>query len=171
MTTHSRTRFAVLSLITVIATAQLGAQGLSYDTRTTADGMPARGGGSGTTTVMQTGRGQFSNGNVRIDFGESSMPSGFESAGHYMVTKKGTTTTVYVDPAKRQYAEVDMAELAKAGTDIQKSLGGMVKTEMTGVTANVENLGPGETMEGYATVKYRITYGYTSTTTIMGHTT
>lgn len=159
---------AALSLIAFAATHAASAQGLTYDTKTVSEG-PGRSGGA-ETRVFQAAHGQFSNGNVRLDYTESMMPTGFMSTGHYMIMKNGGPITVFVDPAKREYAEINAAELAQAAADIQKSLGATVKTEITGVSVNVEDLGAGETIEGYATVKYRITQGYTMKMTIMGHT-
>ncbi len=161
------TSLAVLMLATpTIASAQ----DLSYDTRTTAEGMMVRNGASG-SQVFQAGHGQFSNGSVRIDYTESAIPSGFTATGHYMIMKKGSGTTVFVDPSKREYVEIDMADLAKAGVDAQKMVGGMVKTETSGITAKAENLGAGESIEGYTTVKYRMSYGYTTRMSVMGRTT
>lgn len=161
---------ALLSLIVLAAAPRTGAQGLTYDTRTTAEGMTGRRGGAG-TQVFQAAHGQFANGNVRFDYTESMMPTGFMGTGHYMIMKNGSGITVFVDPAKREYAEINAAELAQTAAELQKSLGTTVKTEITGVRVNVEDLGAGESIEGYATVKYRITQSYTMKMSIMGHTT
>jgi hypothetical protein len=41
-------------------------------------------------------------------------------------------------------------------------VGGMMTTEITNVKVNLEELGPGETMDGYSTLKYRLTESYTT---------
>lgn len=163
----------VTSMLALAATFAVApstrAQGVSYDITTTGTGVDPRGGGA-TTRTMMAGHGQLANGISRLDFTQSmSPPGGMMGAGTYMIsnTVKGTTTTV--DPAKHQYMVVDLADLAKTSAALQQSMGGMMKTEITDVKVNVEDLGAGEQMEGYNTIKYRMTQSYTMKLTIMGH--
>ena len=162
---------AILMLATTFAVAPtLRAQGVSYDITTTGTGMDRRGGGTSSVTMM-AGHGQFANGISRLDFTQSMSPPGaMMSSGTYMIsnTTKGTTTTV--DPAKHQYTVIDLADLAKTSAALQQSMGGMMKTELTDVKVDIEDLGAGEPLEGYSTVHYRMTESYTMKMSIMGHT-
>jgi hypothetical protein len=152
----ARSGAAVTSL--VLASA-MQAQGLSYDIRTTATGADPRS-GAATTRVFMAGHGQFANGVWRLDITESMSP-GMMGTGTYTITSAAKGTTTIVDPAKHEYIEINAAELTKTSADLQASVGGMMKTEITNVKVNLEELGPGETMDGYSTLKYRLTESYT----------
>jgi hypothetical protein len=159
--------FTTLALSLTIATA-LGAQGLSYDILTTGSGT-GRGGSSETRTFMAA-HGQFAGGKSRLDITESLSRGGMMGAGTYMIMNPAKGTTTMVDPAKREYLELNPSELAKSTAGLQQMVNGMVKQELSGVHVNIEELGAGETTEGYATLKYRITEEHTMKTSIMGRT-
>jgi hypothetical protein len=159
--------FTTLALSLAFAT-DAGAQGLSYDILTTGSGT-GRGGSSETRTFMAA-HGQFAGGKSRLDITESLSRGGMMGAGTYMIMNPSKGTTTMVDPAKREYLELNPSELAKSTAGLQQMVGGMVKQELSGVRVNVEELGAGETFEGYATLKYRITEDYTMKTSIMGRT-
>jgi uncharacterized protein DUF4412 len=172
MTTNTTARIArALLLITSLADASAGAlsaQGLSYDMSTTGTG-PDRTGKMSTVSFSQA-HGQFAGSYSRIDFTQSIAPAGMMSTGTYMITNATTNTVTEVDPAKREYTVIDLAELGKASSDMQAAMGGVAKTEIADVKVNVEDLGPGEPLEGYATHKYRLTQSYTMNITVMGRT-
>ena len=154
-------------LLTLLLAPAVGAQGLSYDLRTTGTATDPRS-GTLTTRVYMAGHGQFAAGVSRIDVTESMTPGGMMGAGTYTISNAAKGTTTMVDPSKREYLELKPAELAKTAAELQQSLGGMSKTDITDVAVNVDDLGAGESVEGYSTVKYRITENYTMTMTVMG---
>ncbi|MEO5815697.1 MAG: DUF4412 domain-containing protein [Gemmatimonadaceae bacterium] len=158
---------ATLALSVALASGA-GAQGLSYDILTTGSGT-GRGGSPETRTFMAA-HGQFAGGKSRLDITESMSRGGMMGAGTYMIMNPAKGTTTMVDPAKREYLELNPSELAKSTAGLQQMVSGMVKQELSGVRVNVEELGAGETIEGYATLKYRITDDYTMKTSIMGRT-
>ncbi len=160
-------RAAVLAA-SIALSGPLGAQGLSYDMSTVASG-PDRS-GSVATHIMSTAHGQFAGGNSRIDIIESMAPGGMMSTGTYMITNGSKGKVTSVDPAKRQYTVIDIAELGKTATDMQASLGGVAKTEFANVKVSLEDLGASEPLDGYATYKYRLTQSFTMNMTVMGHT-
>jgi hypothetical protein len=167
--TASRSKITLATCAALLALAPaLRAQGLSYDMTTTATGPDPRT-GAAMTRVYSSSHGQFAKGMSRLDFVQSMAPGGMMGTGTYMITNTAKGTTTNVDPAKRQYFVLDMAELAKTAADIQKSLGGVAKTEMTDVKVGVEDLGAGEQMEGVATYKYRLTESFTMKMSVMGH--
>lgn len=165
ITRASRT---IAIVATLGITGALGAQGLSYDMSTVGSG-PDRSGAT-VTRVMTSAHGQFQSGNSRLDIVESAAPVGMMMMGTYMITNGSKGTVTSVDPAKRQYTVIDLAELGKTATDMQAALGGMAKTEIADVKVGLEDLGPGETLEGYATWKYRLTQSFTMNMTVMGRT-
>jgi hypothetical protein len=168
ISTYTKVCRTTLLVTSLAITTTLGAQGLSYDMSTTASG-PDRS-GNVTTRNMSAAHGQFAGGNSRIDFIESLAPSGMMSTGTYMITSASKHTVTSVDPAKHQYTVIDLAELGKTATDMSASLGGGAKTEFTNVKVAVEDLGPGEALDGYATYKYRIAQSFTMNISAMGRT-
>ena len=160
--------FTTLALCATFATGA-GAQGLSYDLLTSGTGLGR--GGAGETLTFMAAHGQFADGKSRLDITESLSPGGPMGPGTYMImnTTKGTMTMV--DPAKRQYVEMNPGEMAKSAAGLQQAMGGMMKQELSGVRVNLEELGAGETIEGYATLKYRLSQDYTMKTSMMGRTT
>jgi hypothetical protein len=163
----TRTIRSSLLVATLAAPRLLGAQGLSYDMSTTGTG-PDRSGAMSTRNFMSA-HGQFTGGNSRLDVTQSMAPGGFMGAGTYMITNgpKGTVTSV--DPAKHQYTVLDIAEMGKAASDMQASLGGIAKMEFTDIKVDLQDLGAGEPIDGYATYKYKLTQSYTMKMTMMGH--
>jgi hypothetical protein len=165
-TAHSR--LALMLAASIACAGSLGAQGLSYD-MSTIGSVPDRTGNL-TTRNFMVGHGQFAGGNSRIDVSESLAPGGVMSAGKYMITSSSKGTVTSVDPAKHQYTVIDVAELGKTATDLQAAMGGIAKTEIADAKVSMEDLGPGEPLDGYATYKYRLTESFTMNMTIMGHT-
>jgi hypothetical protein len=119
---------------------------------------------------MSTAHGQFAGGNSRIDIIASMAPGGMMAQGTYMITNAAKGLVTSVDPAKRQYTVINLAELGKTANDMQAALGGVAKTEISNVKVSLEDLGPGEPLDGYATYKYRLTQAFTMNMTVMGHT-
>ena len=163
------TRWAGFTTLSLTIATAVGAQGLSYDILTTGSGT-GRGVSPETRTFMAA-HGQFSGGKSRLDITESLSRGGMFGPGTYMIMNRTKGTTTIVDPAKQEYVELNPSELAKSTAGLQQAVSGMVKQELSGVRVNVEELGAGETIEGYATLKYRITDDHTMTTSIMGRTT
>jgi hypothetical protein len=161
------TRFAALALTMSFASA-LGAQGFSYDITSTSTHADRKTGRDTTVTVMNA-HGQFEKGMSRLDVTQSMARGGVMGMGTYIITNGTTHTTTFVDPAKKQYMEFDVAELTKEAGELTQALGGMMKIEVTDVHASMESLGAGEKLEGYSTLKYRLTTNYTMNMSIMGH--
>lgn len=158
----------LIATVAVAVTATLSAQGLSYDMTTTGTG-PGRT-GTVSTQVYSQSHGQFAGNYSRIDFTQSMAPGGMMGTGTYMITNAATKTVTQVDPAKRQYTVIDLGELGKSATEMQSAMRGVAKTEVSDVKVNIEDLGPGETLDGYATYKYRLTESFVLNITVMGHT-
>ena len=179
MQEHNRLSRALLANIMIGAAAacvmapSAGAQGLSYDMKMTMqmDGAPKGAGDMSQARTVMAGHGQFSGGNSRMDMSQSMAPGGPMGAGTYVIVKSGARTEWIVDPEKKSYMEINVDSMTKFSADAQKALGGIAKIEMTNVTADVQPLGAGETIEGYPTMKYHVTSGYTSKVSMMGRTT
>ncbi len=157
-----------LLVASLVITGALGAQGLSYDMSTTATA-PDRS-GSEMTRKFMTAHGQFQGGSSRLDITESMAPGGMMGAGMYMITNGSKGTVTSVDPARHQYTVIDIAEMGKAASDMQAALGGMAKMEFTDVKVDLQDLGAGEPIDGYATYKYKLAQSFTMKMSMMGRT-
>ncbi len=155
-----------LLVASLVITGALGAQGLSYDMSTTATA-PDRS-GSEMTRKFMTAHGQFQGGSSRLDITESMAPGGMMGAGTYMITNGSKGTVTSVDPARHQYTVIDIAEMGKAASDMQAALGGMAKMEFTDVKVDLQDLGAGEPIDGYATYKYKLAQSFTMKMSMMG---
>ena len=169
VTIRARVALAAIAIAALpLASHAARAQGLTYDMRMTAES--ERAGKTTPAQTMMTAHGHYSGGNSRMDIDQSMMPGGMMGKGTYIIVRSGSRTELIVDPEKHTYIELNADSMAKFAASARNALGGMVKTEMTDVTADVQPLGPGETIQGYSTMKYRITNGYTMTTSMMGRT-
>jgi hypothetical protein len=142
------------------------AQGLTYDMKMTMQ--KGTGATTSDTQIAMSGHGKFSDGSSRMDMDESIMPSGFMGKGTYIILKSGTRNEWMVDPAKQQYVEVNLDSAANLSFASMNIMGGLVKMETSDVTADMQAMGAGETIQGYSTMKYRLTTNFTSTMSILG---
>lgn len=112
--------------------------------------------------IVMAGRGQSMAGNSRFEFTHSPGKGTLMGEGTYVIIKAGSPKQYIVNPAAREYSELDSEELVKA----QSQQG--VKMETSDIQFDTQSLGAGENIQGYSTVKYRITQAYTTTMTMMG---
>ncbi len=155
---------ASASLIALAGTTASG-QGLTYDMRMSMQ--KGVGPTPSDTQIVMSGHGKFQDGNSRMDMTESIMPGGFMGKGTYIILKNGTRNEWIVNPDKQNYIEINVDSAANFSMG-SMNLGGLVKMEMTDATVDMQPLGPGETLQGYSTMKYRVTSNFTSTVSIFG---
>lgn len=142
------------------------AQGYSYDVSTS--GTDPR---NNTTQVVSASHGRWTKGFTRIDIVSSPARGGMMGAGTYMIVVAATGITTMVDPDKRQYYELNTREVGAQAAELQSAMSGVAQMQVVDVHADMEELGAGEPIEGYATLKYRITESYTMRMTVLGHAT
>ena len=155
---------AVVLLAVTPSLAPVGAQGYSFDV--TSSSTDPR---SGTAQVLGVSHGRWEKDVSRIDIIESPARGGMMGKGTYMIAVGATGITTFVDPTKQQYYELNSKEMAAEAADLQGARAGVAKMEVVDISVNMEDLGAGETIEGYATWKYRLTQSYTMRMSIMGH--
>lgn len=141
------------------------AQGLTYEMKTTMQ--KGTGSAASDTQIVMSGHGKFQDGNSRMDMDESIMPGGFMGKGTYMILRNATRNEWIVDPQKQQYFEVNVDSVANFSMGSMNLMGGLVKMETSDVTADMQPLGAGETIQGYATMKYRLTTSLLSKTSVL----
>ena len=157
---------ATVLLAIAPALTSVGAQGYSYDV--TNSGTDPR---SGNAQVMSASHGRWEKDMTRIDIIESPARGGMMGKGTYMIAVGSTGITTFVDPAKKQYYELNTKEMAAEATALQGAMAGVAKMEVVDIHVDMEDLGSGERIEGYATWKYRLTENYTMRMTVLGHNT
>jgi hypothetical protein len=112
------------------------------------------------------GRGQVAGTDARFDI-VSSKTSGqgeaFGKGAYFLFTEGGQTMTV-VKPQEKQYFEMDLAGMLRMVT----AMGPIMKMEVSDVNIDAQPAGAGETIEGYATQKYRLVQNYTMKLSILG---
>ena len=122
-------------------------------------------------SVMMRGRGTFAGNDGKIEILEASSPSGsevFGAKGSYFLVLDGGKKMLLVDPTKKQYMAWDMASMVAGLSKMVNAVGGFVKMEMSDVKIDAQNMGPGETIQGYPTVHYRLQEQYTVSTKVFG---
>lgn len=167
---HARLLGAIVLLGAAVPTLpvlgrEAGAQGLAYDMKMSIQ--KGTGATAGNTQVMMSGHGKFQDGNSRMDMDESVVPGGFMGQGTYVIVKNATRNEWIVDPAKQQYFEMNVDSATKFAMASTNMLGGLVKMETSDVTVDVQPMGPGEMIQGYSTMKYRLTTSYVSKTAVL----
>ncbi|MDP9176554.1 MAG: hypothetical protein M3O61_02635 [Gemmatimonadota bacterium] len=122
-------------------------------------------------SVMMRGRGTFAGNEGRIEIAEASSASGsevFGGKGSYFLVLDGGKKMLLVDPNNKHYMAWDMASMLAGMSKIVNVVGGLVKMEMSDIKIDAQNLGAGETIQGYPTVRYRMVENYTMNAKIFG---
>jgi hypothetical protein len=152
------TTFAALSLAVCLIGARPFTPGLTYKVRMTMTMPPMPGMNAGDLIIV--GHGVAANGRSRIDIdsggGGPMAPFG---PGDYILSLD-SGRTVIVMPATKSY--IDGFTM---GGGMPPEI--MAQASLSGVSVNVEKLGAGETIDGRATEKFRLTSQYTLS--IMGN--
>lgn len=160
------TRLAVVAALPVLLAAKpLSAPlsgGTTYD-------FVVRSETGGKESITMRGRGAFAGNEARIDIVETMVPGdAFGSKGSYFLVKEGGKKMLLVDPANKQYMEWDIANMLSGLSKLTNAMGGMVKMEMSDVKIDAQNLGAGETIQGYKTEHYRLVQNYTVNMKVFG---
>jgi len=151
--------FAALSFALCLVGARPFAPGVSYRMRMVMTMPPMPGMNAGDLVIV--GHGVAANGRSRLDIdsGGGGPMAPFGPGDYVLVLDSGRV--VVVTPATKSY--IDNFSM---GATIPPEM--LSQASVSGVTVNLEKLGAGETIDGRATQKYRLTSQYTLS--IMGTT-
>jgi hypothetical protein len=125
-------------------------------------------------TVTMRGRGTYAGDQAKIEIvdasaaGESGM---FGGKGSYFIMKGGGKEMYLVDPTQKQYMAWDIANMFAGMSKMINAVGGVVKMQMSDVKIDAQDLGAGETVQGYPTRHVRMVQNYTMTASVFGRTT
>ena len=124
-------------------------------------------------TVSMRGRGTVSGDAARIDILDASVAGGsdaFGAKGSYFLVLDGGKKMLLVDPNQKSYAAWDMASAFAAIGKVMNVVGGLVKLEMSDIKIDAQNMGAGETIEGYKTNHVRMVQNYSMSAKMFGRT-
>jgi hypothetical protein len=124
-------------------------------------------------SVTMRGRGTYAGDNARLEILDAAASSGgseaFGGKGTYFIIKGGGKEMLLVNPKEKSYMKWDMATMFAGISKAVNAVGGLVKMQMSDIKIDAQDLGAGETIEGFATRHMRMTQNYTMTASVFGH--
>ena len=122
--------------------------------------------------VQMRGRGTYAGDQAKIEILDASSTTGgsemFGGKGGYFIVKGGGQEMYMVDPNQKQYMKWDIANMFAGMSKMVNAVGGMVKMQMSDVHIDAQDLGPGETLQGYPTHHVRMVQNYTLNVSVLG---
>ena len=145
------------SLLTLAAAAPRAfSPGYTYRMRIT--GQATDGKGKTKDYVVMSGRAMVTSKAGRLDIDEASKERGaMADKGGYILYDP--TAMMIVSPKDKQILKFTFDDLEKGMSALAANMPGM-RIAVTDVAVNLEKLGPGESLLGLATTKYRVTQDY-----------
>jgi hypothetical protein len=165
------TRFAAAAAVPfVFAAAMPVADGMSYEFVMRSTGKAT----GNKETVTMRGRGVYSGDDAKIEILEAASQAGgreaFGGNGSYFIVKDGGKEMLLVVPKEKQYMKWDLAAMMSGMGKVVNAVGGLVKLQMSDVSIDAQDLGAGETVQGYPTRHIRMTQKYTVSASMFGKT-
>ncbi len=163
------TRFAAAAAIPfVFAAAMPVADGMSYEFV-----MKSTGKATGNKeTITMRGRGVYSGDDAKIEILEAASAAGgseaFGGKGSYFIMHDGGKEMLLVVPSEKQYMKWDLMSMMAGMGKVVNAVGGLVKLQMSDVSIDAQDLGAGETVQGYPTRHIRMTQKYTVSASMFG---
>jgi hypothetical protein len=157
-------------LLATTATAQ-SKPGLACDQTIHSVTTSARGTDSSTRLVHMT----MTSSELRIDTEGGGLMSniGAFSPGEHgvLIMREGYTQLVFLNPDQKQYLTFKPFEMMQGVQKMMESMGGSMVVDTAGSSIHVDSLGPGPTIDGHATLSYRLTTVTRITMSMMGEQT
>jgi Domain of unknown function (DUF4412) len=121
-------------------------------------------------SVTMRGRGTYAGDEAKIEILEASSATGgketFGGKGTYFVVKNGDM--FLVNPSEKSYMKWDMASMFAGMGKVVNAVGGLVKLQMSDIKINAQDLGAGETVQGYPTRHIQMVQNYTVSASMFG---
>jgi len=124
-------------------------------------------------TVSMRGRGTYAGDNARLDILDASVAGGsdaFVGKGTYFLVLDGGKKMLLVDPAQKSYMAWDMANMFAGMSKAVNAIGGLVKMQMSDIKIEAQDMGAGQTIQGYSTKHVRMVQNYTMSAKMFGRT-
>jgi hypothetical protein len=122
--------------------------------------------------VTMRGRGTYAGDDAKIEILEASSSTGGQEAfggkGTYFIVKDGGQVMYLVVPKDKQYMKWDMMSMMAGMSKVVNAMGSLVKMQMSDVKIDAQDLGAGETVQGYPTRHIRMVQNYTVSASVFG---
>ncbi len=163
------TRFAAAAAIPfVFAAAKPVADGMTYEFVMKST---SRATGNKETVTMR-GRGTYAGDDAKIEILDAASSAGgseaFGGKGSYFIVRDGGKEMLLVSPRDKQYMKWDIANMFAGMSKALNAVGGLVKMQMSDVKIDAQDLGAGESVQGYPTRHIRMVQNYTVSASMFG---
>jgi len=122
--------------------------------------------------VTMRGRGTYAGDDAKIEILEAASSTGgseaFGGKGTYFIVRDAGKEMLLVVPKEKQYMKWDLANMFAGMSKVVNAVGGFVKMSISDVKIDGQDLGAGETLQGYPTRHIRITQNYTVSASMFG---
>lgn len=157
---------AIVALPAALFATPAREAGFTYDFRVSTSSVQ---GSQSKEVSLMSGRGQVAGDKARIDLAEAKNGGPmFGEKGGYIMVKDGGATMYMVDPGEKQYYSFNMEQMFAGLNSALKMMGGMVKMTMSDVKIDVQDLGAGESIQGYSTRRVRQVQSVTVSVSVLG---
>jgi hypothetical protein len=123
--------------------------------------------------ITMRGRGTYAGDEAKIEILEAGSTTGgsamYGGKGTYFIVKGAGKEMYLVNPQDKQYMKWDMMNMLAGMSKVLNAVGGVVKMQMSDVHIDAQDLGAGETIQGYSTRHFRMTQNYTMSASVFGH--
>ncbi|MEO8193333.1 MAG: hypothetical protein ABI681_05745 [Gemmatimonadales bacterium] len=123
-------------------------------------------------TVTLRGRGTYAGDDAKLEILDASANAGgseaFGGKGSYFIVKDGGREMLLVDPKEKQYMKWDIANMFAGMSKVLNAVGGLVKLQISDIKIDAQDLGAGESVQGYPTRHIRMVQNYTMTAKVFG---
>lgn len=163
------TRFAAAAAIPVVfAAAKPVADGMSYEFVMKSTSRAT----SNKETVTMRGRGTYAGDDAKIEILDAASSTGgteaFGGKGSYFIVRDGGKEMLLVSPRDKQYMKWDIANMFAGMSKALNAVGGLVKMQISDVKIDAQDLGAGESVQGYPTRHIRMMQNYTVSASMFG---
>ena len=163
------TRFAAAAAIPFVFAAAIPvADGMSYEFVMRSTGKAT----GNKETVTMRGRGVYAGDDAKIEILEAGSSAGGTEAyggkGSYFIVHDGGKEMLLVVPKEKQYMKWDLMSMMAGMGKVINAVGGLVKLQMSDVSIDAQDLGAGESVQGYPTRHIRMTQKYTVSASVFG---
>jgi hypothetical protein len=122
-------------------------------------------------TVTLRGRGTYAGDDAKLEILDASAAGGsdaFGGKGTYFIVKDAGKEMLLVDPNQKQYMKWDIATMFAGMAKALNAVGSLVKMQISDIRIDAQDLGAGETVQGYATRHIRMVQNYTVSASVFG---
>jgi hypothetical protein len=125
-------------------------------------------------TVTLRGRGTYAGDDAKLEILDASSSTGgseaFGGKGSYFIVRDGGKEMLLVNPNEKQYMKWDISNMMAGMSKALNAVGGLMKMQMSDVKIDAQDLGAGETVQGYPTRHIRMIQNYTMSASVLGRT-